>query len=185
MDEFDLGEAQASPVQASSTLRDAVAEAISLEDTIEVMEENLKVAKKALYVLKTTRIPDIMTEIQPGLEELKIDGFKVSIKDFVSGSIPKDEMKRTAAFGWLKNHGADSLIKTEVSVAFGRFEHNRALALLADLNEQGMAAVLENTVHPQTLQAFARERIRNGEIIDPEVLGLYTGRVAQIKPVDK
>jgi len=185
VDEFDLGEAQASPIQASSTLRDAVREALSLEATIEEMEEDLKVAKKALYVLKTTRIPDIMTEIQPGLEELKIDGYKVSIKDFVSGSIPKDEQKRAAAFEWLEEHEGSGLIKTEVSVTFGKSEHNVALALLADLNEQGMAAVLENSIHPQTLQAFARERIRNGEAIDTEVLGLYTGRVAQIKPVDK
>jgi len=82
---------------------------------------------------------------------------------------------------WLEANEGGSLIKTDVALAFTKSQHNEAIDLARRLEEQGFAPSVQSGVHAQTLQAFARERIRNGDQIDTDVLGLYTGKVAKLK----
>jgi hypothetical protein len=162
-----------------AALQEKISEAHGLEKIIDRMEDDLKAAKLSLHNLKTKIIPDQMTEL--GLSELAGDGWRLKIGDLVSGSIPKDPIKRARAIRWLEDHGGGDLIKTNVAVQFGRSGHNEASDLVAGLRERGMEPKVESTVHPQTLQAFARERMKNGEHIDAEVLGLYTTRIAKFE----
>ena len=76
--------------------------------------------------------------------------------------------------------GAD-LIKTKVTVSFGRSGHNEAIALQHDLRAKGHAAELASDVHAQTLMAFAREKLKSGEPVDADKLGLFVGRTTQLK----
>lgn len=180
MDEFDVGAAPAAPDKLDA-LNAALAEAIDLEVLAEQLEADLKAAKKALNTLRATRIPDMMGEL--GMDSVTFRGWKVSVEDFVSGSLPKDPVAHERAVRWLEGEGAGGLIKTDLSIAFGRSQHNEALDLAGRLESEGLAPSVKSTVHPQTLCAFARERIRNGEPLDLEALGLYTGKVAKMKQV--
>jgi hypothetical protein len=40
-------------------------------------------------------------------------------------------------------------------------------------------------IHAQTLLAFVREKLRNGEEVPIDTLGLYAGRVAKVKAAGK
>lgn len=176
---FDFEEA---PSQGASLerLRVLAKEAIATEHTIISMEEGISEFKRRLNAIKTTLIPDAMAEL--GLSEFKTDdGFKFTMDDFVSGSLPKDQEARAAAMDWLEANGANSLIKTEVSLSFGRNEHNQALSLTAELSERGFPVTRKTTVHPQTLLAYARERLHSGDELPLELLGLYAGRIVKIK----
>jgi hypothetical protein len=182
-DEFDVGgqgEAQASP-DALAQLREAIQELVSLEETIEQMEEDLKAAKKQREALRTGRIPELMAEIQS--DHFTHAGYEIKLQDFVSGSLPKEPDRRQKAIQWLEANGADGLIKTDLQLQFGRSQHNEALSVADELRQEGYEPRVESGVHAQTLQAFARERIKNGEPIDTETLGLYTGKVAKTKKV--
>jgi hypothetical protein len=44
---------------------------------------------------------------------------------------------------------------------------------------------MDENVHTQTLLAFVREKVRNGDDIDFDALGIYTGKVAKITEVKK
>jgi len=169
------------PSDALTRLNEKLAEAIDLKMAVDQMEEDLKAAKQQLQLLNTSVIPDMMAEL--GMEEVTQRGWKIKVSDFVSGSLPKDEDRRKKAIEWLEQNEAGDLLKTALQVEFSRSQHNEALDLAGSISEQGYAAKLESTVHPQTLAAFARERIKNGEPIDTELLGLYTGRVAKYKQV--
>ena len=179
-DEFDVGEAPASPDKIDA-LNASLEEAIELEQMVEQMEEDLKAAKKSLHALRSTRIPDMMDEM--GMDSVTFRGWKVTLSDFVSGSLPKEPEAQQRAVDWLEKEGAGGLIKTDVSMAFGKSQHNEALDLAGRLQEEGYAARVNSGVHPQTLMSFARERLRNGEPLDIETLGLYVGKVAKMKRV--
>jgi len=174
----EQGDVAASP-DALSKLNAKLAEAIELKTIVDTMEEDLKAAKQQLNNLNTQVIPDMMAEL--GMEQVTQRGWQIKVSEFVSGSLPKEADKRDLAISWLTIHDADDLIKTHLAVDFSRSQHNEALSLAAQIEEQGFLPTVESTVHPQTLCAFARERLKNGEALDTEVLGLYTGRVAKFK----
>jgi hypothetical protein len=172
------GEASASP-DALDRLNEKLGEAIELKESVDQMEADLTAAKKSLNHLTTTIIPDMMAEI--GMEECTQRGWKIKVGEFVSGSLPKEGEKREQAIRWLEDNDAGDLIKTNLSVAFSKSQHNEALDLAGDIEKRGFLPQVESTVHPQTLQAFARERLKDGQPLDIELLGLYTGRVARFK----
>lgn len=182
--EFDLGEgaAQAAP-NTLANLNASLEEAVALELMCDQMEEDLKAAKKTLQTMKTGRIPDLMAELQ--MDECVHKGWRVKISDFVSGSLPADTEKRAKAIRWLEENEGGGLIKTELSIEFAKSQHNEALSMAEELHSQGYAPKVDSGVHSATLQAFARERIKNGDSIDTEILGLYTGKVAKFGKVKK
>lgn len=178
---FDIGEDEGrdeSP--ALLRFRTMAENAISMEKLVEDLEENLSDVKKQLNRLKTVDLPDMMAEC--GMSEFKSEtGFKITIDDFVSGSLPKEDERRSAAISWLENNGAAALIKSELQMVFEKSQHNEALSVKADLENKGYEVSAKMGVHPQTLIAHVKERMRNGDEIPLDILGLYAGRVAKIK----
>lgn len=177
MDEF-----QTEPVASDrlARLTEKLRTMLQMQRMIANMEEDLDAAKKGLHELAAKQIPDLMMELQ--IDSLSLDGgYKVEIKDFVSGSLPKDEEKRKEAIKWLEAHEGGDLITTDVIVSFGRKQHNQAYAFIADVQEkQGVQPDIKEGVHPKTLAKFAREKIQNGEEIDLQKLGLFAGRIAKL-----
>ncbi len=178
---FETQDAAPAASDSLSLLNEKLAEAISLKECTDQMEEDLAAAKKQLNNLNTQIIPDMMAEM--GMEEVTQRGWKVKVGEFVSGSLPKEDDRKAAAIRWLEENDGGELLKTQLSVVFTRSQHNEAMHLAGFIQEEGFAPKVESTVHPQTLMAFARERLKNGESLDTEVLGLYTGRVAKFKRV--
>lgn len=181
--EFDMGgEASASP-DTLAALHNLLEETISLEEVVETMEEDLKAAKSALHALKANKIPDMMNQMQ--MDQLSFKGWNVKINDFVSGSLPKNPEKRAAALRWLEAHDGSGLIKTEVKVSFGKSQHDEALSVAHKLEAEGHAPNVESGVHSATLQSYARQRIKEGDPIDTETLGLFVGKVAKLKYTER
>lgn len=176
--EFET-EGATAPSDKMDALNEALEEAIGLEEAAAQMEEDLKATKKALHALKSSRIPDLMDELQ--ISSIDFRGWAVKIADFVSGTLPKEPAAHKKAILWLEDHGAGGLIKTDLSLSFGRSQHNEALDLAARLEADGLAPNVASGVHPQTLKKFALDCMRNGDELDTEVLGLYIGKVANIK----
>lgn len=156
------------------------ADAVATEQMVEELEQQLSDMKKNLNRIKTVDLPDAMAEA--GLSELSLNnGFKITIDDFVSGSLPKDDERRRQAINWLEQNGADTLIKTDVNIQFDKSKHNEALNLMGMLEEHDIEFTSKSGVHPQTLLAHVKERLRKGDEVPLELLGLYAGRVAKIK----
>lgn len=176
--EAELGTQVASEEQMLN-LRQLVHDAANTQVRIENLEDALKAAKAELHTMCTKTIPAAMASAHT-LEHKTDKSVSVEIEDVLHGTLPKDDGKRKAAFNWLADNGASDLVKTEVKASFGRGEHNLAGEITAKLSELGITYEANESVHPQTLAAFARERLRGGKEIPLETLGLYAGRHAVI-----
>ena len=182
-DEFDLGEgaAQAAP-EPLKRLNELADEAISLEQFIEDQESTLAAAKEALKEIRTRAMPEIMMQIQ--MTQFMHGNRLFKMEDSVLGSLPKDPALRVKAFELLKEYEAEGLIKTDVTVEFGRSQYEEAKRFYSALEADGLAASIDTTVHAGQLQAFVRNRLKKGEDVDARGLGIFVMKVVKT-PSDK
>lgn len=188
VDEFDVG--PSAPKDKLEKLADLVKEASKLADLATQLEADAKVAWKALYALighpttvQTAAIPDLMAELQ--LEKISVAGFDLVLVDELIGSLPKDPERREDAIRWLEKHDGAGIIQTRVGLTFSRSEHNRAISTYEALKGQGLEPELLSDVHHSTLKAYIRQRLKDGDEIEPEVLGVYVGKTVKMKESKK
>lgn len=180
-DLYEVERKEADPRKLGSVTKQ-IKEALTLAALIEDLEGQLAAAKKSYYEIVNKTLPEMMMDIDT--ETMSVSGYEVSLKQVVSGSLPsldKHPERRKKAIAWLIDHDAGDLIKTDVEIQFTRSEHNQALSLAAELVEKGFDPKVVSGVHAQTLCAWVRERLANGEPVDIETIGVNVMNVATIK----
>lgn len=171
------------PKQDEASIENLVKQAeemAELKDNIESLQGTLDELTKQYNYIAQEVIPNMLDELGLKTFELK-DGSKITVKDFISGSLPKDEERFNQAVEWLKDNDLESILKTDVSIKFGKGEDNFAKNALALLKENGYDPETKYGVHPQTLYASIRELQKDGIVVPFEMLGLYAGKKADIK----
>ena len=148
-----------------------------VEQEIEQAENHLKLLKQDKHRLATEQIPMLMDEM--GIERVDVDGATVTLKPFVSASIPAD--RKQEAFDWLREHGLDDIIKNDIIVSFGRGQDNAAGDVMYDLEQKGFHPEQKTHIHSMTLKAFIREQVEQGNSIDLDMFGAYVARTAEVK----
>lgn len=143
-----------------SQLTDAAGALLRAEQATEAAEAALKQAKEHERLLREETLPGIMRELGAEKFTIVVDdtSYEISVKQEVYASVP--EARKDAAYGWLEVNGYGGLIKTGVTLEFGRDELEKAQELVDELAELGYTNVLiDRNVNPQTLKAFLRERL--------------------------
>ena len=160
------------------TLADQVEKLNSLQQRIELQEDNLKNTKKEFDHLSGEVIPTMMAEM--GLSHLKLmDGSSVDVKPNYSASI--SIANREKAFTWLRDNGLGDIIKNEILVSFGRNEDNKAADYAALAEERGFQPTQKLKVEPMTLKALVRERLEAGKSMPTEIFNIFVGNKTTIK----
>lgn len=152
------------------------------ERELAVLDEQWKAKKEQLRQLSEEDIPALMTEL--GVKKITLEtGELVEVRGGVEASIPKEDLvKRAEAFAWLEDNGHGGLIKTVVVTQFGRDELEQAKALLDQIVETtGKVAIMDRSVHPNTLQAFIKERLASGEAVPLELFNARPISKAKVK----
>jgi hypothetical protein len=142
------------------------------EDEIASLEEQLKTKKLEADDISSRVIPELLAE--QGLSEIKLaDGSKVSVKKEFRCTLPKDELKRTAAYQWLRDQGLGDIIKNNIFVTFGKGEDDKAEQLLNLAAENGYEPQQKSDVAWMTLTALFRERIESGLDMPSDVFSTW------------
>lgn len=170
-------------VNELASIESLVNRALELTQEIETVEEYRKKLAAELHVITSTKLVDAMASA--GTTEFKTPQVKVTVKDFISGSLPKDGEARKEALLWIEGAGAADIIKNHMEVDFDKKQDNLVARVEELLNEIGVEFMRQRDVHHSTLKSFAQERMKNGEEMPLEKLGLFAGRKADIKPVKK
>jgi hypothetical protein len=147
---------------------------------VETIEKQLKEAEAELRQVREVDLPNAM--LQAGVSEIKLPtGQKISIKEDIYASIPKDD-RYHEAIDWLKEHGFGDVIKNKVEVLFGKGEEDQARALMMELNSNGWKTYTNSeTVHSSTLKALIREQLAKGADFPLELFGAMPVTKAVIK----
>jgi len=132
---------------------------VAAEESVFLAEHKLKLAKAARDNIANVQIPDLMKEL--GVEFIGMaGGRRVDVKSILS--VTPLAADRPLVFAELEKQGAGSLIKTTVSVPFGRGQDAEVQALLELLQDKGLAGKLDKKVEPQTLKKHVRDRLEEG-----------------------
>lgn len=183
MMEADFEETAASSVEkldqsGAQTVASIAREIRGTEELIATLDKDLKKAKEKLLKLTDQEMPALMAEM--GISSLTLDdGAVVKVTQTYGASILVDN--RPKAYDWLRDHGYDDIIKNTVMCQFGRGEDDRAKDFAEFAAENGYAPEQKTEIHPQTLRAFVKERIENGDEFPMELFGAYVGQRATIK----
>ena len=141
-------------------------------------ELELKRRKEFARVIREETLPGAMQELQ--LTNITLStGEKIGIKQEVYLAVPS-ESKETA-FKWLEDNGFGGLIKTTVSMQFGKGELDVAKHTREELKEMGLDADLKRDVHAQALKAWAREQISEGREFPMDLFGARPVWTATVK----
>ena len=158
---------------------------IGIETDIAEQEGLLSVLKREKQDIVARQLPELMAEAGMGSgDDVMVAGWKFLLTEYVSGSWPKDSDRRANAKSLLGEYDALGLLKTNLSMAFGRGEEEIAAKAAKALAKFGEPTV-DETVHHSSLAAFARERLSKGEDIDFETLGLRSEMLVRVKKVKK
>lgn len=187
---LDHDDIEAAPIPDNQDLANIAAMAkryIDLEDTILKLEQELALKKADLKTLREGSLPLALTEV--GMTSFKMNGgISVILKTGHVASI--SEANRPAAHAWLEKSGNGAIIKHQITIQFGKGEEAWAKKFLRDLSQRKRPLKYErkDTVHPQTLGAFVREKIASAreQGLSPErqipfdLLGVFELRYAEV-----
>lgn len=150
----------------------------TLSGRIEKGEALLKELKARRELLEATLLPQAL-EAARVTSFKTTDGLAIESTEIVSGSL--SEPKRVAGIKWLREHGHAGLVKTFVSVQFMKGQEELAVKARAALTKLGVEVDLKESVHAETLKAWARECLKAGVKFPADMLGLYVGTRATVK----
>jgi hypothetical protein len=175
------------PEQAPDTLKRITSLAnllVEQERLVEQAEAALNEAKEAARRTREEDLPTLMKEV--GLLTVKLeDGATVEVVEEVTCYITEEW--KPEAHAWLHAHGFGGLIKTNVSVAFGKDESEAARALMLELAERHLSPEMKEAVHPSTLKSFVKETLAKAAEPDAvklpmEAFGVRPFTKAKVKP---
>lgn len=166
------------PKATLERLADLANEARTLEAEIAAATTALEEKRADYDRIVRAHIPEIMGEL--GMEEFKlVDGSKVTVKQDIKCGLTEE--RKPAGFAWLRDTQNDGIIKTQVSLAFGKGEAKDAEKAVEALHAAGFDnAATEDSVHPATLKSFVKECLENGVSIPLDTFGVYEFKLAKI-----
>jgi hypothetical protein len=142
----------------------------TLEEDIKQKEEELAERKKAFMAISQVEIPELLHEY--GLSEIKLKNKKkIIVKENVSVSVPDEKDEAFNAF--LKQKGAEDLVKLQIS--FGRMPVSSQRALFAFLQANEYEFDSKKGVHPMTLKKFVGDLLGLDVTEDERAEGIKQG----------
>jgi hypothetical protein len=185
LDDELYGATQTAPtVTEMRSIADLVQTVSDLESEIETGEALVARLKEARLGILQKELVDAMAAAGTASFVTANGGLEVTVKTQCSGSLAKeDEAKRTAQINYVADHGGSGIITADVILRFGRANRDAAHKVAEAFKDRDDCVIeVKEGIHPQTLGAWGRELLEKGIAFEPEKAGLWTGKIAVIKP---
>lgn len=167
---------------------DTPAKGVDFLATIDRQESELEAQLKATKALRHTLETETLVELFDRFEQPEAasnSGAKAKRGMRVLGSLPKvgdkdspeearlHRAQREAAIALAEEYGWQPFIKTEVTGKWDKGDREKALAAYNLLRgDNSVEASIDESIHPMTLQAQVRQRIREGKAVALDVLNV-------------
>lgn len=158
------------------TLEALIARDRFFTEAIETVQERLADLKQQQNELRRDTIPVALHEL--GLRDAALsDGTTVTLTSDVTVRVRDME----AAVAWLMEKGWADIVSLELVAALNVDDQQTITNLSKEFEKRNIHATPKLRIHPQTLRAWARERIRAGESLPDELFELDAFNWAKIK----
>lgn len=176
---YDYGEFQTSELgdNLKTTLQGLADKFEEASTTVEMLEAELAVAKENLRRVGEHEIPSLMDGMRGSLT--LPDGREVSVREKTRANISKEN--KPVAYSWMESRGYGSIIRNRIIVDLPAGQEKLALEIARELELRRVAAKLEKSIPWQTLDAFVRERLQEGEPIPLDVFGVFRQKFTTVK----
>lgn len=162
-------------------LKDLADRQLCLESKVANIEHQLKKAKEELAQVSEVDLPLLMEELEVSSFDLA-EGYGISVKETIRASVSLARARE--AMDWLISHGHQNLIRHEGVIPINDDDLTEEQKQLLE-EVRGNFEVKDNRkVHPQTLAAFVREMLEDGQEIPLELFGVHRQRIAKITKRD-
>lgn len=153
---------------------------VALQGIVDDLEARLKLEKQRLVKVTDYDLPAAMSEA--GCKKfVTSDGFQLEVKQFYTAKI--DDNNREQCYSWLRDHEFGGIIKHQIAVNFNKGEDNLASKLKENLEKVGLTYSDKESIHPQTLNAFVRERVEKGDNFPLNTFNVFIGNTTKCKKV--
>lgn len=142
----------------------------SLQQEIEELKEMLKAAEARKHAAEEHLAERMLAD--GNVQVRTASGTLVTVKQDVRGTWPKERAEEAAE--WLREHGAEGIIKTQLTANFSPGFLDEAQRIAQELARRNFIRDVEvgPRVHPQTLWAYLREALAEGAL-DEEGMRLF------------
>lgn len=149
---------------------------VEAQADVAAAEKALEAANDRVKDLAEKQIPETME--RNGLKDFTTaTGLKITVAEKTHASINKE--RAGEAYAWLTEHGHSGLIDRIMSVKLGRGEDERAKEIHALLDGKFPLEDKLN-VHAQTLSAFVREQLRQGNEVPDDLFNIHRQVAAKV-----
>jgi hypothetical protein len=145
---------------------------------VEDLTTKLEAAKEELKRLSEKEIPDLLAEMR-GSFTLP-DGRKISVDEKIHAGLSKE--REFAGHLWLEKNGYGNLMKREFIIVFDKEDEEWAKEFEQELKNRSKSlnSKTKRSIHAQTLQAWVREKMREGVDIPKDIFGVHVKRTTKI-----
>lgn len=133
--------------------------------SIKSLEEVVKHFKAERKKLLSEDLLEWMNENDQ--QSFETEDCKVSIRTFVSSKVLNPDL----AFSWLNDHQYGDLIKDTLDFPKGELTSE----VEDSLNNMGLSYTKKSGIHPQTLKKVMSDRLKDGEDLPNEDVGIQVG----------
>lgn len=144
-------------------------------------EQKLTEAKAFADDIATKRIP-AATDGLEGKFDLGNDRI-LEVKEEIRASVAGDKL--LPAVLWLDQNNYGSIVKRTLVFEFGKDDDERVKAFkktMAPIIKAQKLVMKEKTaIHPQTLLAWVKERLKEGDNLPVETFGIFRQKIAKVK----
>lgn len=156
-----------------------------LEEEVEALEAQVVNKKAELRKVAEEELPELLNMV--GLPSITLaDGSIIAVTENISASITDEN--RGAVMTWLRTNNLGDLIKNSVTVTFGKGEDKDADLLVHNIKVMADQGSLKfgtldqkEVVHPSTLKAFVKERLKEGLPLPADTFKLFIGQICRIR----
>lgn len=154
----------------------------SLEAEIEDLEALLEAKKNDLRVIAEKELPLLLDNVTGSLR--LSDGRTIEVNDKIRASVAG--AKAAPACEWLDENGHGNIVKRQFVFNFNKDQEDLAQKFVEQIQEMKIPVAydVKRTVHPQTLQSWVKEMMKEGVDIPKELFGVYHQKVAKVKRPD-
>jgi len=161
-----------------SRLKDLVVQLQAAQAKVDELTQSLHEAEQSLRYLSDNVLPEFMDEV--GLQGgLKVEGGTLELEDMLTVSVPAERREEVAL--WLKEIDQESVMKTLVTVVFGKGKEREAEELRTSLEQQALLATKKIDINTSTLKSIVRRRLEEGKSVPMDTVGAHLVRRARVK----